>query len=111
MLAVGPEPQTLNPKMRGIGAVLDFALSGQPGVCACCCGAAGCKAANVTRTYHHLGGFQNYGYHFGSPYNKDYNIFGVYIGVPYLGKLPFRAWGLGLRGLGFKVSGLGIRGG
>ena len=36
-----------------------------------------------------LGDSQNYGYHFGGPYNKDYSILGFILGSPYLGKLPF----------------------
>ena len=36
------------------------------------------------------GGSQNYGYPFGGPHNKDYNILGSTLGFPYLGKLPYR---------------------
>ena len=37
-----------------------------------------------------MGVSQNYGYHFGGPQSNDYSILGfrVYIGSPYLGKLP-----------------------
>ena len=37
----------------------------------------------------HLGVSQHWGYHFGGPNKKDCSIWGVYIGVPLLGKLPF----------------------
>ena len=33
-------------------------------------------------------GFSELGLPFQGPYNKEYSIFGVYIGVPFLGKLP-----------------------
>ena len=32
---------------------------------------------------------QNYGYHFGGSFNKDYSILGSILGSPYLGKLPY----------------------
>ena len=35
-----------------------------------------------------MGVSQNYGYHFGGPYNEDYSILGSISGSPYLGKLP-----------------------
>ena len=34
------------------------------------------------------GSFPKLGYHFGGPYNKDYNILGSILGSPYFGKLP-----------------------
>ena len=34
------------------------------------------------------GGFPNLGLPFGGPYNKGSSYFGVYIGVPYFGKVP-----------------------
>ena len=37
------------------------------------------------RKAHVNGGFPNVGVHFGGPYNEDYSIWGLYIGVP-----PFR---------------------
>ena len=37
-----------------------------------------------------MGVSQNYGYHFGGPYNKDYSILGSILGSPYCGKLPYR---------------------
>ena len=39
----------------------------------------------------HMGVCQNYGYIFGCPHNKDDNIWGSFLGSPYLGKLPFWA--------------------
>ena len=39
-------------------------------------------------TPHQLGVSQTQGYHFGGPYNKNYNIVGSILGSPYLGKLP-----------------------
>ena len=35
-----------------------------------------------------MGDSQNYGYPFGGPYNKDYNILGSTLGSPHFGKLP-----------------------
>ena len=35
-----------------------------------------------------MGGSQNYGYHFGGPYNKDCSILGSILGSPHFGKLP-----------------------
>ena len=36
-----------------------------------------------------MGVSQNWGYHFGGPCNKDYNILGSILGSPYFGKLPY----------------------
>ena len=36
-----------------------------------------------------MGGFQNYGYLVGGPYNKDYSILGSILGYPNFGKLPY----------------------
>ena len=54
--------------------------------------AAGLKVTPTLReTNQHIkvnmgGGSQNYGYHFGGPYNKDYSILGSILG--FSGKLP-----------------------
>ena len=45
-----------------------------------------------------MGVFQNYGYHFGGPYNKDYGILGSILGSPYVGKLPYEGYIGGLYG-------------
>ena len=39
-------------------------------------------AGALRRSGEDMGASQNQGYHFGGPYNNDYSIFGVYIGVP-----------------------------
>ena len=36
-----------------------------------------------------MGASQNYGYLFGDPQKKGFQDFGVYIGSPYFGKLPY----------------------
>ena len=36
-----------------------------------------------------MGGSQSYGYLFGGPHNKDYNILGSILGSPFLRKLPY----------------------
>ena len=38
----------------------------------------------------HLGGSQNWGYHFRGPIIKDYSILRSILESPYFGKLPFR---------------------
>ena len=53
---------------------------------------------------------QNYGYLFGGPNNKDYNILGSILGSPYFGKLPLGHWlrekiGTGCYGLALSVEG------
>ena len=44
---------------------------------------------------------QNYGYHFGGAYNKDYSILAFIFGSPYFGKLPF--WFRDLSAIGLQV--------
>ena len=39
----------------------------------------------------YVGASQNYGYHFGDPYNKDYSIMG-YIGAPYFVRITPSRW-------------------
>ena len=41
-----------------------------------------------------MGDSQNYGYHFGGPYMKDYCIFGSRLGSTRFGKLPCRPYTL-----------------
>ena len=50
------------------------------------------------RLYRGMGVSQNWGYHFGCPYNKDYSILGSILGFPYFGKVPYR----------WRVEGLGL---
>ena len=49
-----------------------------------------------------MGGCQNYGYHFGGAYNKDYSILGsIYWGTFILGNCHIR---LRVEGFGFRES-------
>ena len=53
-----------------------------------------------------MGVSQNWGYHFGGPNNKDYNIFGLYIGVPlFWEKLPYGLSKVGLHFIFLKPPG------
>ena len=56
-----------------------------------------------------MGVCQNYGYPFGGPYNKDYNILRSILGSRHLGNVPYRDDGkeTGNYYLGFRVQGLG----
>ena len=49
------------------------------------------------------GGLPKLGVPYWGPHNQDFSILGSILGSPYLGKLPYRVWGLGLRVLGFGV--------
>ena len=82
----------LNPKIRttvvslilvrGLGAGLNFLFGVQVAF------KVHCLEGDLCFAHCNMGVYQNYGYHFGGPINKDYGIWGSILGSPYFGKLP-----------------------
>ena len=65
---------------------------------------------SLLTTSKHMGVSQNWGYHFGGPNNKGYNIFGSILGSPYFGKLPHRPSTLESPEPSFNPQEVGTRG-